>query len=132
MLINVVVKPHSVFTRSKYDILSDVTLPIYKAVLGGSVDLETLYGPVELKVDPGTNSGDKKRLSRYGVTHLPPNTSQKGNHFVSFKVSIPKTVTKEERQIWEELRREEGGSVEEEAPESERGGFFSGFKKFYS
>jgi len=114
LLINVVVKPHAVFQRNGYDIMSDVSLPVWKAVLGGSVDLETLYGPVELKVDEGTNSGDKKRLSRYGITHLPPNNTHKGNHYVSFKVKIPKNVSGEERKIYEELRREEGGSIEED------------------
>ena len=132
LLINVVVKPHHIFKRTGYDITSEIPIPVYKAVLGGSVDLETLYGPVELKVSPGTNSGDKKRLSRYGITHLPPNTSKKGNHLVSFKVKIPKNVSEEERKIYEELRREEGGSIEEDMQEPEQGGFFSGFKKFYS
>lgn len=132
LLINVVVKPHPIFQRKGYDIMSDITIPVYKAVLGGSVDLDTLYGPVELKVNAGTNSGDKKRLSRYGVPHLPPNTKNKGNHYVSFKVKIPKNISTEERKIYEELRLEEGGSIDEDIGEPEQGGFFSGFKKFYS
>ena len=69
------------------------------------------YNPVEFKIDEGTNSGDKKRLSRYGITHLPPNNTNNGNHYVSFKVKIPKMYRAKRRQ----LRYLEGGNIKKKS-----------------
>ena len=54
LLITISVKPHPVFRRRKFDIYTDVEIPLFTAVLGGTVDIETLYGTVEMKIPPGT------------------------------------------------------------------------------
>jgi DnaJ-class molecular chaperone len=64
-----------------------------------------------LAVEPGTNGDDRKRLSSYGITHLHPNQSQKGNHYVDFRIEIPKSVTGREREIYEELRIQESSTT---------------------
>ena len=35
------------------------------AILGGNVKVKTLYGDVNVNVDPGTNDGDSKKLLNY-------------------------------------------------------------------
>ena len=107
LLLKVRVQNHSEFKREGYDIISELPLSIAKAALGGSVEVNTLYGKVQLKVEPGTNSGDKKRLSNYGITHLPPNQSNRGHHVVEFKVVIPKTLTDRQRELFKQLAEEE-------------------------
>ena len=42
-----------------------------------------------------------------GVSKLPPNDSQKGNHYIVFKIDIPKNINANEKAIYEELSRVE-------------------------
>jgi molecular chaperone DnaJ len=61
-------------------------------VLGAELGVKTLYGDVKMKIDPGTQNEDKKKIANYGVQKLPPNHHQKGNHFVNIKIIIPKKL----------------------------------------
>jgi DnaJ-class molecular chaperone len=54
LLINIKVKPHPYFRREGSDIHTDLYVSVAQAVLGGEVNLKTLYGDIKLKVDPGT------------------------------------------------------------------------------
>ena len=58
-MIRVVVKPHPVWKREGYDILGDVDITVPLAVLGGTIQVETLDGPLGIRIPAGTNSGDK-------------------------------------------------------------------------
>lgn len=55
-----------------------------------------MYGDIKLKIAPGTQNDEKQKISKYGVQKLPPNASQKGDHFVTIKVIIPKRLSKEQ------------------------------------
>ena len=59
LMIRVSVKPHPVWKREGYDILGDVDITVPLAVLGGTIQIETLDGPVGIRIPAGTNSGDK-------------------------------------------------------------------------
>jgi molecular chaperone DnaJ len=73
-------------------------------VLGSEVKVKTLYGDIRMKIDPGTQHNEKKKISNYGVQKLPPNHHQKGNHYVTIKVRIPKTLSAEQRKAMEYFR----------------------------
>ena len=107
LLIKVNVVPHPLFKRTGQDIISDVHLSVPKAALGGSVEVETLYGSVKITVEPGTNSGDQKKIQAHGVPFLPPNQAKKGDHIVNFKVKLPKHLTEQQKKLYEELSKEE-------------------------
>ena len=48
-----------------------------------------------------------------GVTKLPPNQNQKGNHYITFKIKIPKILDHQQKQIWEEIAKQESPIKEE-------------------
>jgi molecular chaperone DnaJ len=54
LMIQIKVKPHPVFKRDGADIHSDLFISISDAVLGNEVKVQTLYGDIGMKVDPGT------------------------------------------------------------------------------
>lgn len=54
-----------------------------------------------MKVDPGTQNEDRKKIANYGVQKLPPNQHQKGNHFVTIKIIIPKKLNEAQRKAME-------------------------------
>jgi molecular chaperone DnaJ len=92
-MIKIKVVPHPVFRREGYDILGDVEITVPLAVLGGTVSVGTLHGDVTVSVAPGTNTGDRHKLAGQGINHLPPQATKKGDHYVHFKVVVPKTLT---------------------------------------
>lgn len=92
LMIQVKVKPHEYFKRDSSDIHTDLFISVPDAVLGSEVKVRTLYGDVRMKIDPGTQHNDKKKVSNYGVTKLPPNHHSKGNQYVTIKVVIPKRL----------------------------------------
>lgn len=106
ILIKVIVKEHPVFQRDGYDITSEIPITISQAALGATVEVETLYGKVKVKVDPGTNTGDKHKIPNHGIANLPPHNNIKGSHFVKFILSIPKKLSDKQRQLFELLSKE--------------------------
>ena len=73
LMIQVKVKPHAYFKRDGSDIHTELFLSIADAVLGSEVKVKTLYGDIRMKIDPGTQHNEKKKISNYGVQKLPPN-----------------------------------------------------------
>ena len=102
LMIKVSVKPHTYFRRDNYDILSDCHISLGDAVLGGEVEVRTLKGGLNIRIDPGTQHNTKKKLVNAGINKLPPNQNMKGNHIITFKVQIPKVLSKEQKKAFEQ------------------------------
>ena len=123
LLIKVNVAPHPIFKREGQDIHSDISITVAQAALGTSIEVETLYGGSKLTIEPGTNSGEQKKILGQGIPYLPPNQNKKGDHVVTFKVKIPKDLTEKQKKLYQDLAAEEGSNMTE--------GIFSKFKSFY-
>ena len=100
----VAVAPDSVFRREGQDLYVEKNLSYPTAVLGGTIDVATLDGKVTLKVRKGTVSGTLVRLKGEGVPY--PNSSQKGNLYVIYKIQVPEKVSSKAKKLLEELQRE--------------------------
>ena len=80
-------------------------MTISEAVLGGKINVKTIYGDINVKINSGTNDGDVKKIVNYGVTKLAPNQNQKGHHFAKIRIIIPKKLNECQRRIFEELSK---------------------------
>ena len=60
--------------------------------MGSEVSIKTLYGNVRMRIAPGTQHNDKQKITNYGIAKLPPNQKEKGSHYVTVKVVIPKKL----------------------------------------
>lgn len=98
------VRPDPIFKRKGDDILSEEEISISQAVLGGKVKVKTLEGEVILKIPPGTKSGQVFRLKGKGVFHL--KGKGRGDQLVTIHIKIPKTLTKRQKELLEELKKE--------------------------
>ena len=79
------------------------SLPALDAILGVELSVETVHGPVTLKIPDGTQPDQVFRLKGKG---LPVLHSQKtGDHYVTVRVEIPKKLSHEERKILEEWNK---------------------------
>jgi DnaJ-class molecular chaperone len=80
-LIEVAVAPHAFFRREGDDILVDLPVTLQEAVLGASVEVPTIGGPVTLKIPPRSGPGTRLRLRGRGIGQ--------GHQFVVLKVVLP-------------------------------------------
>jgi molecular chaperone DnaJ len=94
------------FARQGRDIHSQVTISMVDAALGAQVEVETVDGPVTLKVPAGTQSGKIFKLSGRGVPAL--GRSSRGDHLVSVTASIPTKLSTKQRQLLEQFADESG------------------------
>lgn len=113
----VTVKPHPDLRRDGTTIHSDVEISYVDAILGTTVQVTTVDGPVDLKVPAGTQPGTTLVMSKRGVPKLGASAAR-GDHLVHVKVRIPKSVSGEEKKLVEELKELSSG----EAKTSSSGG----------
>lgn len=102
LYVNVRVKPHKKFTREGDLILSEEHLAMVEAALGTEINVETVDGPVKMKVPAGTQGGTDFKLSGHGVPHLRGNG--RGAHIVTLIVDTPTKLTKQQQELLEEFK----------------------------
>ena len=121
LYVSIRAKPHRFFQRDGYDILSRHTVNIVQAALGATVEVPTLDGEVQLDVPPGAQTGDVFKLRGHGVPHL-NNKSSRGDQFVALRVKTPQSLTRDQKELLEQLAESLHEPGREE-PDEDRGWF---------
>ncbi len=105
---------HPVFTRSADDIYVTVPVTMSEAALGAKIDVPTIdthgdggregAGRTQLKIPPGTQSGQKLRLREKGVPSA-AYEGKRGDQIVEVKVLVPKVQDERSKEILRELAK---------------------------
>ncbi|HET8671341.1 MAG TPA: molecular chaperone DnaJ, partial [Candidatus Saccharimonadales bacterium] len=103
LYVSVRVKPHKKFTREGDLILSEEHIDMIGATLGTELEVDTVDGPLRMKIPAGTQSGTDFKLSGHGVPHLRGNT--RGAHIVTILVDTPTKLTRRQKELLEEFGR---------------------------
>ncbi|MDE1856996.1 MAG: molecular chaperone DnaJ [Candidatus Micrarchaeota archaeon] len=85
------------FQRDGDNVISELRVPLYVAVLGGEAEVQTLRGKSKVKIEPGTQSGSTIVLKGQGLPRF--NSSRVGDHVVDVAVEIPKKLTPEQKEL---------------------------------
>jgi molecular chaperone DnaJ len=93
---------HPVFVRSGDDIQVTVPVTVAEASLGAKVDVPTIDGRAQLKIPPGTQSGQKLRMRERGVESA-SHPGQRGDQIVTIEVIVPHLQDERSREIMREL-----------------------------
>jgi curved DNA-binding protein len=102
--------PHPRFERKGRDLYTHVSLPLTTAVLGGEAEVPTLSGkPLRLKIPPTTQNGQVFRLKGHGMP-VAGKPDEHGDLYATVDVQLPRTLTAEQRKLFEELKRLEKGA----------------------
>ncbi len=106
-----------VFTRVGDDIQLTVPVTVAEASLGAKVEVPTIDGRAQLKIPPGTQSGQKLRMRERGVESA-SHPGQRGDQIVTVEVVVPHLQDERSREIMRELAQAEqpgpaGGAVRE-------------------
>jgi molecular chaperone DnaJ len=103
LYVNIRVKPHKKFTREGDLVLSEETINMVDAALGTEITVETVDGPIKMKVPAGTQNGTDFKLSNHGVHHLRGDT--RGAHIVTVVVETPTKLSKKQQELLEEFKK---------------------------
>ena len=95
---------HPVFNRVGDDIQITVPVTIAEASLGAKVDVPTIDGRAQLKIPPGTQSGQKLRMRERGVENA-QRPDQRGDQIVTVEVVVPTLNDERSREIMRELAK---------------------------
>src|SRR5213075_656410 len=96
---------HPDFSVEGSDLIHEVRIQPWQAVLGGELLVPTPEGKVRLKIPPGTQGGQRFRLRERG---LPGVSGRRGDLYVVGQINIPKKLTEREREVWSELAKLHG------------------------
>ena len=97
---------HPDFSVEGSDLIHEVKIDPWRAVLGSELLVPTLEGKVRLKIPLGTQGGQRFRLRERG---LPSTSGKRGNLYVDVQINVPKKITEREREIWRELAKLHSG-----------------------
>ncbi len=95
---------HPVFTRTGDDISITLPVTVSEAALGSRIEVPTIDGRAQLRIPPGTQSGQKLRMRERGV---PSATKEgaRGDEIVTVEVSVPQLRDERSREILREFAK---------------------------
>ena len=105
--------PHPIFTRQGDDIHLTVPVSVAEASLGAKVEVPTIDGRAQLKIPPGTQSGQKLRMRERGVESA-QHPGQRGDQIVTVSVVVPHLNDERSREIMRELGKLNSGDPRKE------------------
>ena len=103
LYVHVTVAPDPRFERDGNDLVTVLELPFTRAALGTAVTIETLEGPHEIEVKPGTQPGEVIVLRGRGIPVL--GGRGRGDHRIVVGVMIPRKLTDDQRAQLEDFER---------------------------
>ncbi len=89
---------HQHFTRKGDNIYVTIPLTVPEAALGAKIEVPTVEGKAQLRIPPGTQSGQKFRLRERGVPSL-RNPEARGDQFVEVRIELPKVISEETKEL---------------------------------
>jgi molecular chaperone DnaJ len=92
---------HKYFTRKGDNIYVTVPVTVPEAALGAKIEVPTVEGKAQLRIPPGTQSGQKFRLRERGAPSL-RNAQARGDQFVEVQIILPQVISEETKEL---LRR---------------------------
>ncbi|MCA1591740.1 MAG: molecular chaperone DnaJ [Acidobacteria bacterium] len=89
---------HKHFSRRGENIYVTVPVTVDEAALGAKIEVPTVEGKAQLRIPPGTQSGQRFRLRERGVPSL-RNPQARGDQFVDVQITLPKVISEETKEL---------------------------------
>lgn len=81
------------------DVFGEVEVDVLDAILGTSTEVQTMNGRIKMTIPELTPSGKVFRLKEQGIQ----SGKTKGDHFVTVKITMPSSMSREEKSLYEKL-----------------------------
>lgn len=101
LIVHVTVQDHPLFERRGDNIYITAPVTFPEAALSATIEVPTMDGLVQMKVPPGTHSGQEMRLRGKGFPHL--SGSGRGDEIVRIEIVVPQTLDVRSRELLREF-----------------------------
>ena len=95
------VQQHPLYRREDRNIVIDSEIKLTDAILGTTIEVQTINGIKGVKIPPGTQNNAKLRLKGVGIKS---SSGTQGDQVVNIKIMIPKKLTEEQIKHMQFLR----------------------------
>ena len=102
LYLNVRLAPHPEFRLEGADLIHELEVEPWKAVLGTEALVPTMEGSARLKIPAGSQPGQRFRLRSRG---MPKEKGERGDLYIVLTLEIPRTLTARQRELWEALSK---------------------------
>ena len=110
--IEVQVDPHPRFRREGDDLHVTVPVAVHEAALGARIEVPSLDGPLRLRVPPGTQSGQRFRMSERGAPSA--RDGHRGDLVVEVRLVLPALLDERSKELLREFGRINSADVRQE------------------
>ncbi|MBR4566351.1 MAG: molecular chaperone DnaJ [Prevotella sp.] len=122
-------EPNDTFVRDGNDLIYNLLLDFPTAALGGEVDVPTIEGSkLKIKIENGTQPGKTLRLRGKGLPAVQGYGNGRGDLVVNISVYVPKTLSREEKQMLEQMKNSDNFKGDKQTHDS----IFKRFKNYFS
>ncbi|MCX6747643.1 MAG: molecular chaperone DnaJ [Candidatus Nomurabacteria bacterium] len=102
LYIKINVIPHPVFKRDGSDLVMNLNIKLSDALLGTKHPIQTLDGDIEVAIPEGVSINEILRVKGKGV----PVKGKRGDLLIKLNIKLPNKLSRKERELIEELRKE--------------------------
>lgn len=102
LYVDVQVRPHPVLRREGADLHMSVPIAVHEAALGTRLELPSFDGPVKLRVPPGTQGGQRFRISGRGAVTI---AGGRGDLWVDVRMTLPSLLDERSKELMREFAR---------------------------
>jgi len=116
------------FERHGRDLVTSFSMSFAQAVIGDTVAVQGLTGPLDVNIAPGTQPGDHQRVRGEGLPRL--NGTNRGDLIVQCDLAVPKKVSESEIEMLKKFAESRGEPTPKgPEPSGFLGGIFGKKKK---
>ena len=104
LYLTIKVDSHPVFARTADDIQVTIPVTVTEAALGAKIEVPTIDGRAQLKIPPGTQSGQKLRMRQKGVVSA-THEGSRGDEIVTVEIFVPPVQDERSKEILREFAK---------------------------
>jgi curved DNA-binding protein len=106
LYLKIEIEPDPRFRVEGSDLHTSVPVAPWEAALGGDAEVQTLDGPVRVRIPAGSSSGRKIRLRGRGLSQAGNGT--KGDLLAEIRIMVPEQLSERERELFQQLAEASG------------------------
>ncbi|PIQ24779.1 molecular chaperone DnaJ [bacterium (Candidatus Blackallbacteria) CG17_big_fil_post_rev_8_21_14_2_50_48_46] len=103
LFLEIHLRPHPLFSSEGLNLHGKLKIMDYEAMLGASKPVGTLTGNIQMKIPPGSQSGQVFRVKGQGLPQL-KNPEERGDLMITLEVKTSRNLGEEERQLIERFQ----------------------------
>lgn len=104
LFLRVNVNQHKFISRKGSDTYSDIEIGYFDLLMGTNIDVQTVWGVLEVTIPELTDPTKKLRLKGQGMPELGQKEAR-GDHYLNLIIKMPKHLSKEDRKELEKLAK---------------------------